>query len=101
MMGSHRSTVMPAHKTASQNQHVSTIHRHDKAEVKGVLKATDVEFRYRTTARTEHSFDLGPISVALEEGESIALAGTPDSGKSTLLKLLSGSLRTTVGNIEY
>ena len=66
-----------------------------------MLKATDVEFRYRATARTEHSFHLGPISFELEEGESIAVVGTSGCGKSTLLKLLSGSLRTTVGNIEY
>lgn len=92
---------MPAHKTASQNSYVSPIHIRNKAEVKRVLKATDVEFRYRATARTEHSFHLGPISFELEEGESIAVVGTSGCGKSTLLKLLSGSLRTTVGNIEY
>ena len=47
---------MPAHKTASQNSHVSPIHIRNKAKVKRVLKATDVEFRYRATARTDTVF---------------------------------------------
>ncbi len=68
---------------------------------KNVLKATDVEFRYHTTARAGKSFQLGPVSFELGEGESIAVVGTSGCGKSTLLKLLSGSLRTTVGKIEY
>ncbi len=44
-------------------------------------------------------FQLGPISLQIHAGETVALLGKNGAGKSTLFQLLTGSLDATTGNI--
>jgi ABC-2 type transport system ATP-binding protein len=47
------------------------------------------------------SFSLGPISMEIERGDTVALMGANASGKSTLLRLMLGELALTSGSITY
>ncbi|WP_336660496.1 ABC transporter ATP-binding protein [Leucobacter sp. USHLN153] len=53
----------------------------------------------RRTDRFEAFNALDGVSFAVHPGESVAVLGRNGSGKSTTLKLLSGVLRPTAGNI--
>lgn len=46
-------------------------------------------------------FVLGPLSLTLRTGETIALVGANGSGKTTLLKVLAGLIRPSAGTIRY
>ncbi len=43
---------------------------------------------------------LRDVSFSLEEGENLLVLGTPDSGKSTLARLICGLTRPTTGRVE-
>lgn len=45
-------------------------------------------------------FHLGPISMQIKAGETIALLGKNGAGKSTLFQLITGSLDATSGSIH-
>ena len=45
-------------------------------------------------------FNLGPINVTVQEGETIAVFGKNGAGKSTFFQLLSGSIDRTDGEIK-
>lgn len=64
-----------------------------------MLQVDSVRFTYAPKGRT--GFELGPVTFNMAEGESLALVGTSGCGKTTLLKLLSSSLRTKMGEIRY
>jgi cobalt/nickel transport system ATP-binding protein len=59
-----------------------------------LLEARDLFYRYPDGAR-----GLDGVSVALAEGERLALIGANGSGKSTLLLLLSGCFKPEKGEI--
>ena len=44
---------------------------------------------------------LEDISISLNSGEILSLVGPNGSGKSTFLKILSGDLKPTAGDIFY
>ncbi|MCH8270766.1 MAG: ABC transporter ATP-binding protein, partial [Planctomycetes bacterium] len=44
---------------------------------------------------------LGPIDLALEPGQRVAVVGPPSSGKSTLLRVIAGAQRIHRGTIEW
>ena len=44
---------------------------------------------------------LEDISISLNSGETLSLVGPNGSGKSTFLKILSGDLKPTAGDIFY
>lgn len=64
----------------------------------GLVRVTDVTKNYR-----RDDFDvkvLAGVTLAIHEGEFVALMGPSGSGKSTLLNLLAGIDRPTSGRIE-
>lgn len=48
----------------------------------------------------QSQFQLGPLTLHLEEGDSLALFGKNGAGKSTLFQLLTGHLRPDSGKIQ-
>ena len=54
----------------------------------GEIELDAVQYSYRTEAGA--SFTLGPVSLRMRPGQIVFLAGGNGSGKSSLLKLLSG-----------
>lgn len=44
---------------------------------------------------------LAPVSFSLESGETVALLGPAESGKSTLMRILAGALRAYTGGAFY
>ncbi|WP_111511865.1 ATP-binding cassette domain-containing protein [Mycobacterium kyogaense] len=59
------------------------------------LQLRDVRFRYPAT----HRDALGPVSMAVEPGEHVAVTGANGSGKTTLMLVLSGR-EPSAGTIE-
>lgn len=46
-------------------------------------------------------FQLGPLSLSLETGETVALVGHNGAGKTTLFELMTGNLFATRGTITF
>ncbi len=60
------------------------------------ISVTNVSFSYADGA----PLALSSASVAVGDGESVALIGPNGSGKSTLLRIISGNLHPTVGEVQ-
>lgn len=63
-----------------------------------VLTLQDVEFHYPAFDAAS-AFSIGPISLEIQAGEILFLAGGNGSGKSTLLKVLAGLYPASSGQI--
>ena len=63
--------------------------------VEGAIKLDRVSFRYGP----EQDPALLGVSLSIEPGEMLAVAGTTGSGKSTLLKLIAGMYRPQAGSL--
>lgn len=57
---------------------------------------TDIEKRYTASVPV-----LGPLSLAVYEGEILGIRGSNGAGKSTLLGVMAGVLRADAGNCRY
>jgi PrtD family type I secretion system ABC transporter len=65
-------------------------------DVAGGVQVDNVSFAYRGDSEPV----LCGISLALEPGETLAIVGPAASGKTTLARLLAGSLRATSGQVR-
>jgi ATP-binding cassette subfamily C protein len=71
--------------------------RADPGRLKGGLSLTQVTFRYDATARPV----LDNLSLQVEPGEMVAIAGHSGSGKSTLLRILLGFEEPEQGSVLF
>lgn len=62
-----------------------------------VLELRDVALRHRGSAANA----VEDVSLAVEEGHSLALVGESGAGKTTLLRLLLGLSRPTAGSVRF
>lgn len=85
--------IMPIVQQAPE----SGMERTDPGELTGRIEITGVSFRYHD----DTPIVLKNISLRIQPGEFVALAGHSGSGKSTLLRLLLGFESPTTGSIYY
>src|SRR4030095_1592674 len=71
----------------------------DRAPAMNRLELINVMRRYASEGE-DHAFVLGPISLSLNSGEIVFLAGGNGSGKTTLAKLLTGLYSPDSGEIR-
>ncbi|HTS13818.1 MAG TPA: ABC transporter ATP-binding protein [Candidatus Limnocylindrales bacterium] len=64
------------------------------------LKVEQVTYAYAATDRSAPKFTLGPATFEAGRQELVAILGPNASGKSTMLKLLAGTVRALSGRIE-
>ena len=61
-------------------------------DTSAILEVTDLTVRYP-------AFTLGPLSLRIRGGETVALLGANAAGKTTLLRAVTGRLRDRLGTI--
>lgn len=66
-----------------------------KAELKGKITVTNLSFKYGELEKDV----LSDISFTIEPGQSVSITGPSGEGKSTLMNLLTSSLKPTQGEI--
>jgi ABC-type lipoprotein export system ATPase subunit len=72
------------------------------ADDDNVLSASGISFSYGRKKHAQRGENVvGPLSIALHQGEITAPIGSSGCGKSTTLKLLAGILRPNSGKIDY
>ena len=71
-----------------------------RADAPPRLKAEQVSYAYSATDRSAPKFTLGPTSFEAQQKEIVAILGPNASGKSTLLRLLAGSIKPLSGRVE-
>ena len=64
------------------------------------LNVEQASYAYATSAQAAPTFTLGATSFQAREGELVAILGPNASGKSTLLRLISGTIAPLSGRVE-
>jgi iron complex transport system ATP-binding protein len=64
------------------------------------LNVEQASYAYSTSAQAAPTFTLGATSFQAHEGELVAILGPNASGKSTLLRLISGTIAPLSGRVE-
>ncbi|MEB3103655.1 ABC transporter ATP-binding protein [Ferviditalea candida] len=71
----------------------------DIAERKNlVLEVRDLEYEYESASGSQRAID--DLSFCVYEGEFVSIVGPSGTGKSTLLKIISGLIKTSRGSIS-
>ena len=65
-----------------------------------LLKATGLYHVFESQAEEGNVVALRRLSVALRDGEAVAVVGPSGAGKSTLLKALGGLLKPSAGVVQ-
>ena len=65
-----------------------------------ILRANSLYHVYESNAEDGNVVALRGLSVAILEGEAVAVVGPSGSGKSTLLKCLGGLMKPSAGSVE-
>ncbi|POR46288.1 putative ATP-binding cassette transporter [Paraburkholderia eburnea] len=71
------------------------------------IELDDVRYRFATPldehdadTGAQHGFELGPLSLTIQRGETVFIVGENGSGKTTLIKLLLGLYRPDHGKLR-
>jgi len=72
-------------------------HAYDVAQLVPKLELVNVSYRYSDG----EPWVIRNVSLTIEPGESVAIAGPSGCGKTTLVKLILGNLKPTIGEIRY
>ena len=64
-------------------------------------KCLDVEKIYHRFGSKKYYVGMSDVNISFQTGEIIGLLGTPRSGKSTLIDILSGRARVNKGKLNY
>tara|TARA_B100001996_G_scaffold255318_1_gene198393 strand:+ start:629 stop:1624 length:996 start_codon:yes stop_codon:yes gene_type:complete len=67
---------------------------------KEILRANSLYHIYESNAEDGNVVALRGLSMAMFEGEAVAVVGPSGSGKSTLLKCLGGLMKPSAGSVE-
>ena len=67
---------------------------------KEILRANSIYHIYESNAEDGNVVALRGLSMAMYEGEAVAVVGPSGSGKSTLLKCLGGLMKPSAGSVE-
>tara|TARA_B100000482_G_scaffold191496_1_gene176784 strand:+ start:881 stop:1870 length:990 start_codon:yes stop_codon:yes gene_type:complete len=67
---------------------------------KEILRANSLYHVYESNAEDGNVVALRGLSMAMYEGEAVAVVGPSGSGKSTLLKCLGGLMKPSAGSVE-
>ena len=67
---------------------------------KEILRANSLYHIYESNAEDGNVVALRGLSMAMYEGEAVAVVGPSGSGKSTLLKCLGGLMKPSAGSVE-
>jgi iron complex transport system ATP-binding protein len=76
---------------------------HDESSKNGRTERLNVEqasFAYSASEQSAPTFTLGATSFQAHEGELVAILGPNASGKSTLLRLITGTIAPLSGRVE-
>ena len=66
-----------------------------------LLEVSHVRQRYRNASGEEGSLVLDDVSITLNEGEIVGLLGRSGCGKSSLLRIVSGLVRPSDGDVTF
>lgn len=66
-----------------------------------VQRETKVVISLKDCRKRFSGFDLGPVTLDINEGDVVALMGPNASGKSTLLRIILGELAVSSGEVRY
>src|SRR6185437_7922993 len=73
----------------------------DSAMIRPHLGVTAVSKRFPGLARNPDVHALGPVDLALQQGEFFALVGPSGCGKSTLLDIIAGLTAPSAGEVVF
>ncbi|TDT33366.1 ABC transporter ATP-binding protein [Naumannella halotolerans] len=92
-------TSLPAAEVAKASIIVEDVSKEFRIRRTHSFKETFVEWLKGRDVRPNHFRALDDVSFTVNEGESVALLGFNGSGKSTMLKLMSGVLEPDTGQV--
>jgi iron complex transport system ATP-binding protein len=89
---------MSAHDTFAQSHRAREERMHREPEIR--LNVEQASYAYSANAQAVPTFTLGATSFQAREREIVAILGPNASGKSTLLRLIAGTILPLSGRVE-
>ena len=87
---------MEEKKLAIEVNHVKKIYKLYNRNIDRVKEA----FGFRRKANYKLHYALNDVNIQIRQGETVGIIGTNGSGKSTILKIITGVLNPTEGEVH-
>ena len=84
-------------KNINSNIKLDTVSSNNKSKL--LVEMEKVSFNF--TDVNPHKIILNPFSLTISKGETIGVMGRNGAGKSTLIKLITGELKPSEGNVQF